>query len=381
MINEVRLRNFKCFAEAAIPCRALTVLAGVNGSGKSSFLQAMLLLRQSHRASTGFAELVVDGEYINLGTARDVFFQHAGDEILEIALADGAHEVAMLRRWQFTYDQGLNTLASLPDALDSVVPMFALFGDEFQYLEAERIGPRTIASVPVRRSRERGLGNKGEFTAYHLAIFGDTPISNPRLLHSKESRPALVRQVEAWLGEISPGTQLTVSPHLSMDLVQLQFSYPAGRTVTAELRPTNVGFGISYALPLVTAVLSAKPNSCLILENPEAHLHPRGQAQLGRLIAKACRSDVQIFVETHSDHLLNGIRLAVRDGDVDADQVSLLFFSRDSSSDAPGASSIASPRIDRDGRIDHWPTGFFDEYMKASMDLLRPSRRANTGGS
>src|SRR4029078_5782856 len=77
-------------------------------------------------------------------------------------------------------------------------------------------------------------------------------------------------------------------------------------------RPTNVGFGLSYSLPMITVLLSAIPSSIVLLENPEAHCHPRGQSQLARLIAMASKR-LQVIVETHSDHLMNGLRVAVRD--------------------------------------------------------------------
>lgn len=74
----------------------------------------------------------------------------------------------------------------------------------------------------------------------------------------------------------------------------------------------NVGFGISYVLPIVLALVKAKKGELIILENPEAHLHPRGQRKMGELIARAAQGGVQVIVETHSDHILNGIRFVCK---------------------------------------------------------------------
>ena len=99
-----------------------------------------------------------------------------------------------------------------------------------------------------------------------------------------------------------------------MDLMTFSVAYSLGHKVaSSEYRPTNVGFGITYALPIVVSALSARPGSLLIVENPEAHLHPRGQVKMGELLCQASEAGIQVLIETHSDHVLNGIRLAVRD--------------------------------------------------------------------
>ncbi|MCQ4437669.1 AAA family ATPase, partial [Clostridioides difficile] len=74
----------------------------------------------------------------------------------------------------------------------------------------------------------------------------------------------------------------------------------------------NVGFGITYVLSIITLVLSAEPGDILIIENPEAHVHPRGQIELGKFLALASKSGIQIIVETHSDHIFNGMRLFIK---------------------------------------------------------------------
>src|SRR5690606_34572833 len=129
------------------------------------------------------------------------------------------------------------------------------------------------------------------------------------------------------------------------DDVVLHYDY-VGRTGVREssqkLRPSNVGFGLTYSLPLVVACLIAKPGSVLLLENPEAHLHPQGQAALGELIVRAARDGVQILVETHSDHVLNGIRLAVKRQLISKDDVVVHYFQRAVDT---GIASTVSPAI------------------------------------
>jgi predicted ATPase len=118
-------------------------------------------------------------------------------------------------------------------------------------------------------------------------------------------------------------------------------------------------------------LLAAKPGSLLLLENPEAHLHPRGQVYIGDLMARAANCGVQVIVETHSDHILNGIRLAVHGGVIPYPDVRLYYFDR--ANDQMG-SSVVSPQIDRNGRIDDWPDGFFDEMDNSLAILLAPAK-------
>ncbi len=115
--------------------------------------------------------------------------------------------------------------------------------------------------------------------------------------------------------EFSPGVRVGAEPVPMTDLVRLVFSYKGeGAAHGDPLRPTNVGFGLTHALPVIVACLAAEPGTMLVVENPEAQLHPRGQVSIGRLLALTAASGVQVIIESHSDHVLNGIRLAVKDG-------------------------------------------------------------------
>ena len=112
----------------------------------------------------------------------------------------------------------------------------------------------------------------------------------------------------------------------------------------------------------MVAALSASKGDLLLIENPEVHLHPSGQTQMGQFLGDVARSGVQLIVETHSDHVLNGIRRAVKGGRLTPDQVALHFFRPRSGEGA----QVLSPQIDRKGGIDTWPDGFFDQFDKDS---------------
>jgi predicted ATPase len=366
VISKLHLRNFKRFENQALDIGGITLLSGLNGMGKSSILQSLLLLRQSYQqgllTSVGLA---LNGNLVHIGTASDALFEDAKEDNIEFVLSfsDGNEAI-----WRFGYDREADILGlASPDVAPETYKS-SLFGDDFQYLQAERLGPRasfSMSDFEVRQHRQ--LGTMGEYTAHFLSIFRDSEIQNSTLRHPQGKSLNLLSQVEAWLGEISPGTRIHITDSPSMDLISLKYSFGLSK----EYRATNVGFGITYTLPVITAILSAKPGALLLLENPEAHLHPKGQARMGHLLAQAATQGVQIILETHSDHVLNGIRLAVHGGDLNSDAVQLHFFQRRESK-GQSISEVISPQMNRRGRIDQWPDGFFDEWDNSLAALLQP---------
>jgi predicted ATPase len=366
------MSNFKCFEDQTLELSSLALLSGLNGMGKSSVLQSLLLLRQSHQQGllpkTGLA---LNGDLVRLGTAKDALFENAQEEQISFVVTWDNEESG---EWQFKYNREADVLGMDSEKISDGVFKTSLFGDEFHYLQAERIGPRTffeISDYQVRHHHQ--LGTRGEFTAHFLSLFEKENIPNKDLAHPEGKSLQLLNQVEAWIGEVSPGTRIHFETHVGMDLVNLQYSFEIGKLGSSNpYRSTNVGFGITYTLPILVALLSAKPETLILLENPEAHLHPKGQARIGELIAQSCDGGVQILLETHSDHVLNGIRLAVHSGKVNPEKISLHYFTR---KEEQGISHVISPKIDRNGRIDQWPDGFFDEWDKSLDALLEPKEK------
>jgi predicted ATPase len=253
---------------------------------------------------------------------------------------------------------------------------------DFQFLQANRIVPQTLYPQAPQRARDAGfLGPRGEYTADFLAMAAKRPVAegrafprtglglNEELLEKVAPTDGLLDQVAGWLQQLSPGTRLDAKPLSATDEVLLQYRYDGRRRETASnfYRPTNVGFGLTYSLPLLVACLAAPKGALLLLENPEAHLHPQGQGALGQLMSRCAGDGVQIIVETHSDHLLNGVRLAVKNRLIKHSDVVLHFFSR---SIETGEVFVQSPAVLESGRLSNWPSGFFDQWDKDIDALL-----------
>jgi len=339
--------------------------------GKSSVIQSLLLLRQSYMQGILDKEgLLLNGDLVRLGTAKDVLCENAQQDIIAFEIEDSLGK----GHWNFKYDRDSDILERGESEVSSRMFQSSLFTNKFHYLQAERTGPRPFFEMSdfiVRQQKQ--LGTRGEFAAHFLSLFGSVDIPNSKLSHQNAVSLSLRHQTEAWLSEVSPGTRIHVDSNASMDIAGLSYSFETGRQVSNKFRSTNVGFGLTYTLPIILALLSAVPNSLVAIENPEAHLHPRGQSRLGELISRAACNGVQVIFETHSDHVLNGLRLAVHHEQVNPADVALHFFCA-AAADEGSRTLIVSPSIDSDGRIDQWPDGFFDEWDKSLEALITPRK-------
>ncbi len=373
MLDRIRLKNFKAARDLDLPLAPLTLLSGLNGSGKSSVLQSLAALRQTIQAGQGVG-LHLSGPLVALGHGVDVLSEGASDETISLEVVEGNDEYL----WVCKVLPDANQLEFAKSPLS---PQGFVVNPHFQYLQADRIVPRTLFPEADQQAREGGfLGSHGEFTVDYLARHGDQQVSEKRCCSSELAAldntvwakiaptSQLLDQVAGWLQQISPGARLRVEPIKGTDELILQFQY-VGQAHGLEsrfFRPTHVGFGLTYCLPILVSCLAAPAGALLLLENPEAHLHPKGQAKLGELLALCAADGVQLLVETHSDHVLNGIRLAVKKGSVKATDVRLCYFTRDLSS---GDCYVELPTIMPDGQLSNWPKGFFDQW-ETSLDAL-----------
>ncbi|MEO8974038.1 MAG: AAA family ATPase, partial [Ktedonobacteraceae bacterium] len=141
MITSLQLQNFKCFENQVLAFKPLTLLSGLNGTGKSSVIQSLLLLRQSYQQ--GLLEngrLALNGDLIHIGTAQDALYEGAKDNKIGFGLSLGGSEHEP--HWIFEYDGVADVLKRVPWKPDGDVAITAyhstLFNENFHYLQAER---------------------------------------------------------------------------------------------------------------------------------------------------------------------------------------------------------------------------------------------------
>lgn len=184
---------------------------------------------------------------------------------------------------------------------------------------------------------------------------------------------SLMAQVIFWERKISPNITINVEQGSDGNSFSIKYGYSS----TGEDKPLdnlsaeNIGYGISYTLPVIVALLSAQPGSLVIIENPEAHLHPAGQSELAKLITMVASNNVQVIVETHRDHIISGIQLACKSFEKDQksgisrEEVAIFYFRNDSKNRL----HIDPISIEKSGALTHQPKGFFDQAEKDMFQL------------
>ena len=371
MITQIEIENFKSIKKAKVQTKNLNLLMGLNGMGKSSFLQMLLLLMQSDKLEERVIEL--NGLLAQIGQGRDAMYQFAKEDFIEFGIGFEENNFS----WRFNYQRDKNELKSDEGFSKDQMQYFREKTKLFQYISAERIGPQDIynASSAVVADKKQ-LGLLGEYAVYYINVFGSEYNVKKSLQHPKVSSGKLNAHLNAWLREISPGVSLNTRYVPEVNKVILDYQFDLEKTTTNSFKPKNVGFGISYVLPIVLALLTVEENKIIVIENPESHIHPRGQAELGRLISLAAQSGAQIFVETHSEHLLNGIRVAVKefhstDGSsgISKDNVNIMYFDK-VTTDKEQYSKITPIRVDYKGELDEYPKDFLDEWGNQLFKLI-----------
>jgi len=363
MLKSIKIENFKVHKKTELELRPITILTGINGMGKSSIIQALLLMRQSF-LNGETKGLNLKGDLCDAGTALDVLCQEASNNVIGLCV--------------YTDDEKLLLRCELQDGLDTFIPFksdyddldvksMSIFNDEFQYISAFRMGPQPIYTrdtlvVKQHRQVSKHLG-MCEYAVHFLYEYGKSMNVLPSLRYPGTEFNQLEDQVAVWMSAIAPEIMIKIEP-MGTDL-KLNYRYKReGKVPTRDIHAINTGFGITYMLPLLVALLSARPGALIIIENPEAHIHPKAQAIFMELVAKCAQAGIQILLETHSDHIINGAMVAVHDG-YPVEDVAVYYIER-----AANEHSAIVEMLDlrQTGRIMHAPEGFFDQI---NIDLER----------
>jgi predicted ATPase len=357
MITSFNIKGFKCFETVEFELAPCTLLTGSNGTGKSSFIQALLLAALSEK---GQSLIPLNGGVYGFSMGRAVDILRGGDIGLDVVSSKGKYACTM---------KGPDEAMALEVLTKTSVGSKVL--GEIAYLQAERHGPRTAQDLDGESTGSVGV--QGEFVGHVLAHKERLEVDPLRCwIDEREGQTArtLAKQVEAWMQQLVPGIEIRVQAFPDLDATSIRLRR-IGQS-TDWLRAPNIGFGLSYVLPIVVAGLVANPGSVFVVENPEAHLHPRGQSFIGRFLSRIAAADVQVIIETHSEHVLNGLRLAVVEDSepITADRLKVLHFTM------PGGKlNVDNIGITAKGGFTSDPVEFFDQTEQDLAALLKARRR------
>jgi len=376
----LNIKDFKCFHEADIPINKLTVFAGANGNGKSTAVQAMLFLRRTVEHCARWEKdrydmnelnglnVELNGPYcLNLGNSGYIITADSEVDKIFLGISDGDNVFGVT----YGINEGKELWLTPIEPLINNFTGNPLYYQEFYYLNAERIGPRL--SQEIHFYDYYNVGHKGEYTAQIISNlqYSAFKVDEKRINNEYLKGNRFEHHVNAWLDYILPGVSVTSSydEKTHAALIAVSNSYSRGNPVV----PTNTGFGISYVLPIIVSGLIAQKDRFLVVENPEAHLHPAAQSKIGYFFGIIASAGVRVIIETHSDHVINGIQLAVAKKAIPNDEVTINFFTFNNADSAETINQpeVKSITINEKGELADWPKGFFDQSQIDYSLLLK----------
>ncbi len=371
MIKEIHLQNFKSHKNTKISLNNLTVFCGQNGVGKSSVIQSLLLLRDNYLKDKSFNNLDLKSKSVKIGTANDVIYEFSETDGFTINIEDESIKSSFVFE-AITEDSKVKTFIPLntnKSIINDKIDDLNLFSCNFQYISAFRLGPqeqylKDDKSVDIYRQIS-DLNGQAEYFVHFLERYRDEDVL-PYIAHQSELFIDLFSQVVAWENEISEGINIQIQDLGKLGFT-LKYSFDSNRGAskkTRDFEAVNVGFGISYVMPILVAILSTKKGGLIIIENPEAHLHPNGISKLTELICLAAEAGIQIIIETHSDHVINGIlvqakKFEVGNKGINKNNVGIFHFDRNNDDHSTIPTEVV---IESDGKIRNPPKGFFDQF-------------------
>ena len=345
-VINLNLKGFKCYREASFELGNITLLTGANSSGKSSVLQALLILYIIAQDGKKPLSEVINGSIysLELGETFDILFQHQAEKAI-LSLGDAS---VVLR-------DSATTAEILNSEKLSILQQHQLY-----FLCAERLGPRS--EVRVSGTDDNYCGCNGQFTAEIMDNNDMTSIDPYRTIDGSEVK--LPVAMDGWTNLIFPGVNIRVR-HKGDSYLQTIVSSP-GSSIPSKT--PNVGFGISYALPIIVSGLLAKVEDWLVIENPEAHLHAKAQANMGYFLAQMASAGVRVVIETHSEHIVNGIRrYIVCSKRLEPSEAPIYYLPAD----------FKEPQkiiIDSLGNLSDFPVDFFDQSRQDLLEIVKASR-------
>lgn len=366
MIDTITLEGFKCFCdETVIPLSQITIMYGKNGRGKSSVAQSLLLISQTMRVNNKLENLMLVGDFVDLGTFDDVKNNISNSDEFKISIRNTIDCVDM----SFSCDPSKSQLAKLNGFLVNGIDKFEIISDEEGCEETESKSVSTTSdSILLQNLKSMQYVAAGRLGPVNSVVRNDSlpedwiGVNGENVINVLSNQdPNFIVNVQKALSKVLSGATIKINNEAT-DRIELFLNSHDG---SETFKPVNVGFGYSYVLPVIVAALMAKKESLLIVENPEAHLHPAAQSRLMKfLIETAKEKKLQLIIESHSDHVVNGMRIAMKEGLLSPKDGHIVYFSDEEDDQIQVITS------DVNGTLSDYPADFMDEWTLQMLKLV-----------
>ncbi len=348
MIDKIYIKGFKCFDEKYFDLSNLTLLTGVNSGGKSSFIQALLLLSQtitSSNLSPLNGHLVSVGDFVE---ARN-FIKNSKEFLIEVT--KDSQKVSCSFK-----EEDNRCVSDVIENNNNISQLLDYKNKHIHYLSADRIGVKDIYDKNLGQTDKYGVF--GEYVFDFFEKNKSNPLDDN--LVKDNSSVTLENQLNYWLKYIL-NTEISTEDIIGTDRVKVQYSHHGSR----KLRPSNIGSGVSYIISVLIICLSSKKNDLVILENPEIHLHPKAQSKVTDFFVFIANFGIQLIIESHSDHIFNGLRKNIYKKNISQASVVIHFFELKNE-----LSNSIKININEFGQIENNQDGLFDQFDDDLNELL-----------
>lgn len=415
-LSEISIAGFKSIrAERKLALSALNIVAGANSSGKSSFMQPLLLLKQTLEAAYDPGPLLLDGPNVKFTELAQIFSKASMEKQLVMGLArmdgttlrlsfdlDGKGQLRV-KETALTDEKGAVQRITENTTSEELFAYLEDIRDQFQwtkiFLKKEKFGvirQRVFLRVAALLSSEHNLPLPGLWDDFsdligrniiHVPGLRGNPLRSYPKTAVGNSYPGTL---DSYVASIIADWQEKGDPRLSQLGSQLQqlgltwkvtakklddtrVELQVGRLPAAARGGANdlvsiadVGFGVSQVLPVLVALLVARQGQLVYIEQPETHLHPRAQRALAQIFADAATRQATVVVETHSLLFVRAVQTLVAKKSLDKALVKLHWVTRDSKGDT----TVDTADLDDAGAYGAWPQDFEATELEAEQDYL-----------
>lgn len=341
-ITKLSVSAFKSIvSEIELDIKPLTLLAGANSSGKSSFVQPLLLLKQTLEAPYAPEELVLNGENVKFTLYEQIFSKGCKELSFKVFMPHLC--------WQATIKIPKRVFIAISpfdaqtrDIIGKIIHVPGLRGN-----------PKR--SYPVAGTGTKFPGTFEHYTASVIANWNEKKSDKLEQLCEQISRLGLTSKISA---------KRVNDAEIEVKVARLPQN---GRSRSDMVNIADVGFGVSQTLPVLTALLVAESGQLVYIEQPEIHLHPKAQYLLANVLIDAANRGVKVVAETHSALLLLGVQTSIAQEKITPDNVALHWFQRDKK----GTTKVTTAEFDDNGAFGDLPIDFAEIEMNADEEYIK----------